>query len=170
MKIEEMISANRADCSGCEACANVCPKNAIEMRRDAEGFAYPTINRELCVSCGKCDATCPALNFTKKFPDTLPKVFAAINPDEKIRRHSSSGGAFTALSELVLQSGSVVFGAGFDENFHVKHTAAHTPDELENLRGSKYVQSKIDDVYRRFATCSNRQASCSAARPANAPA
>lgn len=149
MKIEEMISANRADCSGCEACANVCPKNAIEMRRDAEGFAYPTINRKLCVSCGKCDATCPALNFTKKFPDTLPKVFAAINPDEKIRRHSSSGGAFTALSELVLQSGGVVFGAGFDENFHVKHTAAHTPDELENLRGSKYVQSKIDDVYRR---------------------
>lgn len=148
MKIEEL---NRADCSGCEACANICPKNAVEMHRDAEGFAYPTINRELCVSCGKCDATCPALNFTKKFPDALPKVFAAINPNEKIRRHSSSGGAFTALSELVLQSGGIVFGAGFDENFHVKHTAARTPDELENLRGSKYVQSQIGSVYRQVA-------------------
>ena len=148
MKIEQMISTNRADCSGCEACANACPKNAITMTRDAEGFAYPKINSELCVKCGRCDATCPALNFKKKFPAALPKVFAAVNRDQKIRRHSSSGGVFTALSEIVLLNGGIVFGAAFDENFHVAHTVARTPDELEKLRGSKYVQSKIGDVYR----------------------
>ena len=148
MKIEDMIFAKRADCSGCEACANVCPRNAITMRRDAEGFAYPTINRALCIGCGKCDAVCPALNFAKKISDALPKVFAAVNPDEKIRRHSSSGGAFTALSEIILRGGGIVFGAAFDENFHVKHTAVETLDELEKLRGSKYVQSQIGDVYR----------------------
>jgi len=43
MKIEEMIAADRADCSGCEACANICPKNAITMTRDAEGFAYANV-------------------------------------------------------------------------------------------------------------------------------
>lgn len=152
MKIEEMIFGKRADCSGCEACANACPRNAITMRRDAEGFAYPTINRELCIGCGKCDAVCPALNFAKKIPDALPKVFAAVNPDEKIRRHSSSGGVFSALSELVLRGGGVVFGAAFDEIFHVKHTAVETLDELEKLRGSKYVQSQIGDVYRQVKT------------------
>ena len=148
MKIEQMIAANRADCSGCAACANVCPRNAIVMRRDVEGFAYPAIIRERCVACGKCDATCPALNFKKKFPDRFPKVFAAINPNKKIRRHSSSGGIFTALSEIVLRGGGIVFGAGFDKNFRVVHKAARTSDELENLRGSKYVQSEIGDVYR----------------------
>lgn len=148
MKIEDMIFANRADCSGCETCSNVCPRNAIQMRRDAEGFAYPAVNRELCIGCGKCDAVCPALNFKKKSADILPKVFAAINRDEKIRRHSSSGGVFSALSELVLRGGGVVFGATFDENFHVKHAAAKSLDELERLRGSKYVQSQIGDVYR----------------------
>lgn len=148
MKIEDMIFANRADCSGCEACANTCPRNAITMRRDAEGFAYPAVNRELCIGCGKCDAVCPALNFAKKIPDALPNVFVAVNPNAKIRRHSSSGGVFSALSELVLRDGGIVFGAAFDENFHVKHTAVETLDELEKLRGSKYVQSQIGDVYR----------------------
>lgn len=148
MRIEEMIAANRADCSGCEACANICPRNAIVMKRNAEGFAYPKIRRELCIACGKCDATCPALNFTKKIPEVFPKVFAAINPDEKIRRHSSSGGVFSALSEIILRGGGIVFGAGFDENFHVAHTSAKNLEELENLRGSKYVQSQIRNVYR----------------------
>ena len=115
---------------------------------DAEGFAYPKIDHELCIGCGRCDLTCPSLNHTKTFPDMLPKVFAAINPDEKIRRHSSSGGAFSALSELVLQSGGVVFGAAFDKKFHVVHKSARSLEELENLRGSKYTQSQIGDVYR----------------------
>ena len=148
MKIEEMIKANRADCSGCEACANICPRNAIEVIRDAEGFAYPKINPDLCIKCGRCDSICPSLNYAQNLPDALPKVFTAINPDEKIRRHSSSGGVFSALSEIILKDGGVVFGAGFDKNFHVVHTCAKNLDELENLRGSKYVQSQIGDVYR----------------------
>ncbi len=148
MKIEKMIAANRADCSGCEACANICPRNAIAMIRDPEGFAYPQINHKLCISCGRCDSTCPSLNYVKSYPAALPHVFAAINPDEKIRRHSSSGGAFTALSEIIFASRGVVFGAAFDKKFHVVHTLARTRDELENLRGSKYTQSQIGDVYR----------------------
>ncbi len=148
MKIEEMIAANRADCSGCAACANVCPKNAIVMTRDAEGFAYPKINSELCISCGRCDATCPALNFKAGVIDDFPKTFVAIYDDDKILRHSSSGGAFTALSEIILREGGVVFGAAFDKNWRVVHTSAENLDELENLRRSKYAQSQIGDVYR----------------------
>ncbi|MBQ7475880.1 MAG: Coenzyme F420 hydrogenase/dehydrogenase, beta subunit C-terminal domain [Selenomonadaceae bacterium] len=149
MKIENMISENRADCTGCEACSNACPKNCITMRRDDEGFAYPKIHHEICIQCGKCDATCPALNFQSTMPDKLPEVFVAIHPDEKIRRHSSSGGMFTALSEIILRDGGIIFGAGFNENWQVVHTSAENFDELENLRGSKYVQSEIGEVYRR---------------------
>ena len=149
MKIEDMISNNRADCSGCSACANICPKNCISMERDAEGFAYPQINHEVCIQCGRCEKVCPALNFKPIMPDKLPEVFVAVYPDEKVRRHSSSGGVFTALSELVLSTGGIIFGAVFDENWRVIHTSAENLDELENLRGSKYVQSQIGDVYKR---------------------
>lgn len=148
MKIEEMIAAKRADCSGCEACANICPKKAITMTRDAEGFAYPKIDPELCIRCGKCDATCPALNFKPKTVEALPPTFTAIYDNDKVLRRSSSGGVFTALSEIILSEGGIVFGAGYDKNWHAVHTSAKNLDELENLRGSKYVQSKIGDVYR----------------------
>ena len=149
MKIEEMIAKKNSDCCGCEACKNICPKNAISMARDAEGFAYPKIDKELCIQCGKCDATCPSLNFREEFPEELSKVFIAINPDEKIRRHSSSGGVFSALAEIILNDGGIVFGAGFDENWHVVHTSAENFDEMKNLRGSKYVQSQIGETFRR---------------------
>ncbi|MBR4152866.1 MAG: Coenzyme F420 hydrogenase/dehydrogenase, beta subunit C-terminal domain [Selenomonadaceae bacterium] len=148
MKIEEMIAANRADCSGCGACANICPKNAIKMTRDAEGFAYPIIDPELCIKCGRCDMTCPALNYEAKTIDALPPTFVATYPNEKILRQSSSGAIFTALSEIILTNGGIVFGAGFDKNWHVRHMSAKNLDELKNLRGSKYVQSPIGDVYR----------------------
>ena len=143
MKIEDMIKNNRADCCGCESCANICPKNAIEMIRDAEGFAYPKINPELCIKCGRCDATCPSLNFHEKFPDELPKVFVAINRDKKILRHSSSGGVFSAISVIILNDGGIIFGAGFDNNWRVKHTQAENFIELENLRGSKDRKSVV---------------------------
>ena len=149
MKIEEMISKNRADCTGCSACKNICLKSCITMERDDEGFLYPKINHDACINCGRCESVCPSLNFKATMPTALPDVFAAVYPNEKVRRHSSSGGAFTALSELILNDGGIIFGAGFDEKWRVVHTAAENLDELENLRGSKYVQSEIGDVYKR---------------------
>ncbi len=149
MKIENMISEKRSNCCGCESCANICPQNAISMVRDAEGFSYPKINQEKCIKCGRCDRVCPSLNAREVPVKILPQVLVAIHPDEKIRRHSASGGAFTALSELILNEGGIIFGAGFDEKWHVKHMAAENFDELENLRGSKYVQSQIGDIYKR---------------------
>jgi len=68
--------------------------------------------------------------------------------NDKILRHSSSGGIFTALSKIILNDGGIVFGAAFDKNWRVYHTSAENLDELENLRGSKYVQSQIGAVYR----------------------
>lgn len=53
---------NKVDCCGCTACANICPKQAITMKPDPEGFLYPVVNEENCINCGVCDATCPIHN------------------------------------------------------------------------------------------------------------
>ena len=55
---------NKSECFGCEACVQVCPKNAIEMKEDGEGFRYPSVNSDLCVECGLCQKVCPANNIS----------------------------------------------------------------------------------------------------------
>ncbi len=80
--------------------------------------------------------------------DKMPQAYACINKDEKIRKNSSSGGIFTLLAEQILDKQGVVFGAAFDENYHIIHTYIENKNELEKFRGSKYAQSKIGICYR----------------------
>ena len=70
------------------------------------------------------------------------KIFAAHNPDETLRRESSAGGVFTMLAEEVLSRGGVVYGAGFDSDWHIVHRRVDTVEDLKSLRGSKYAFSE----------------------------
>ena len=45
----------KSSCCGCTACFNICPKNAISMQPDEEGFLYPVVDQEKCVDCGLCE-------------------------------------------------------------------------------------------------------------------
>ena len=54
-----MISINdKKMCSGCGACAQICPKNCIQMHYDREGFIYPKGTPENCINCGLCEKVC----------------------------------------------------------------------------------------------------------------
>lgn len=141
-----MISiTQKQDCCGCNACAQICPKQCITMQEDDEGFLYPRVDTENCIDCHLCEKICPVSNHgTERKP---LKVYAAINKDEEIRQQSSSGGIFTALAEQIIKQGGVVFGARFDEQWQVKHDYAETMEGLAAFRGSKYVQSRIGNTY-----------------------
>lgn len=138
---------NMTNCSGCSACFNACPKNCITMKESKEGFWYPEIDTGLCINCGMCEKVCPILKGYKGNPKG--KAYAAMNKNEDIRTKSSSGGIFTLLAEHIINKGGVVFGAAFDEDFSVKHIAVKSVENLEKLRGSKYLQSEIGDAYKR---------------------
>lgn len=60
---------------------------------------------------------------------------------------SSSGGIFTALSEVILENFGIVYGAYFASDFTVKHKRISSKDQLNLLRGAKYIQSDISAIY-----------------------
>jgi len=122
------------------------------MQPDDEGFLYPVTEGHRCNDCGICRLTCPvnmensgATSALGSNADRLstPSVFAAWHLDEIIREESSSGGVFTALAENILARGGAVVGAAFDGQLVVRHTPIESPQDLHQLRGSKYVQSEI---------------------------
>lgn len=133
-------------CTGCTACAKVCPKQCITMKPNVEGFVYPEIDTSVCAQCGLCEKTCPVLH--KPTQEAIETVaFAAYSTDLECRLASSSGGIFSLLANEVLNEGGIVFGAAFDDCFNVHHIGVETKDELGKLRGSKYVQSSLGNVF-----------------------
>lgn len=138
---------DKKDCCGCSACVQKCPKRCISLQEDNEGFLYPVVDKEICIDCGLCEKVCPVLHQNE--PRKPLKVYAAINKNEEIRLQSSSGGIFTLLAEKTINDGGVVFGVRFDENWEVKHDYTETIEGLAAFRGSKYVQSWIDDNFKK---------------------
>lgn len=134
-------------CNGCQACGSVCPKEAITFGADAEGFLHPTIDAAKCIACHRCEKACPVL--VPNPPRKPLAVYAAIAKDDVVRAASSSGGVFTLLARRTIAAGGIVYGAAIRESdLMVAHCSAETEDELARLRGSKYVQSDVGDVYR----------------------
>ena len=147
IKIVKMIEHNKANCAGCYACYSVCPKKAITMQEDEEGFRYPVVNDELCIQCEACGKVCPVMHPVPVKDNAIPQTYAAINEDWEVRRESSSGGVFHLLAEKILEAGGTVFGAGFDENWEVCHQEVYSKEQLPKLQVSKYVQSRIEDTF-----------------------
>lgn len=136
----------KENCCGCSSCATVCPKQCIAMEVDSEGFLYPLVDQDVCISCGLCKKCCPILQ-EKKNSSYIEKAFVGYAKDEDIRMRSSSGGLFSIIARKVLSENGVVYGAAFDNDFTVHHIGINSLIDLEKLRGSKYVQSRIENTY-----------------------
>lgn len=133
-------------CTGCRTCEKICPKHAIEMRENDEGFFYPFINQEKCVNCGLCQKKCPQNNNICS-EGYIGKAYAAQINNESILLESSSGGFFSALAIEVLIKNGIIFGATMDANLKVFHRSIDKIEDLKLLRSSKYVASDVLDTY-----------------------
>ena len=136
----------RESCTGCTACASVCPKGCITMTADADGFCYPVVDAAACVNCRLCEKACPVLTDVQ-YAHT-PAAYAARSLDTAMRLKSSSGGVFSELARHVLANAGAVFGAAYDESFRVVHICVEDENGLARLRGAKYAQSDLTDVFR----------------------
>lgn len=142
------LEMKEEECCGCSACMNICPTKAIQMKaKELDGFLYPIINKEKCVKCGLCERVCPLKIEDKKSNEFKNiKTFVALNNNEKIRRTSSSGGIFVPLSDILLREEGVIYGAKYDSNLNVVHGRADNKNERDEFKGSKYVQSNVNNM------------------------
>ena len=134
------------DCTGCAACADICPTGSIQLNTNNSLFQKPVINTNTCITCGKCMNVCPALNQTTV---QLQKqlYYCTWSLDDNDRLTSTSGGVASAISKYAIEHGYVVYGVAFDDSWRLKTLPAIQKEELVKFKGSKYVQSDMVGVY-----------------------
>ena len=144
--MKEICPKNK--CTGCEACANVCVHKAIKMQPDSSGYKYPLVDINKCTDCGICQKICPSLSLNERYYPL--ESLAVTTKDELDTLSSASGGAASLLSRVIIRRGGVVYGCDGTDIRNVHHTRISTLEGIERLKGSKYVQSAINDIYRQI--------------------
>ena len=149
MTKDNILKFKKTDCYGCTACEAVCPTNAITFRQDEEGFYYPTLDEKACVHCGACVKVCNIEEETlKKTLNEEPEhVYAVWSKSRESVLKSTSGGAAYHVSRHFVENGGVVYGVAWTEHFVAAHVRVDTPEHIDSLRGSKYVQSKLSGIF-----------------------
>ena len=154
--MRDFVYTNKSieECYVCKACEQICPKNAITMSENEEGFQYPHIDTSKCVDCGLCQCVCPTQmeNISVLFHVTPQTVSAAWNPNLSERLESTSGGMFFLLACQFINERGVVYGADYREDLTVFHCRFDDSEALKRARGSKYVQSDINDTFLQVRT------------------
>lgn len=137
---------SKDNCTGCAACAAICPQKCIEMKLDEEGFKYPDIDTEKCVDCGLCLKNC-SVDSSIQLYDTL-EAYAATGKNKTIVEKSSSGGAFVLCAKYVIEElNGYVCGAVLEDNLILRHKVVNTMDGVKTMQGSKYIQSDMNNCF-----------------------
>lgn len=159
-KLKEIISyfsklktngiLNPSQCTGCLLCKSICTQNAISICRDELGFIYPHVEQDRCINCHDCEQVCSNLSHSNKIHEQ--KYYSAINKSFDVIKKSGSGGMFFPLADSFVKSGGVVYGAAYQAEFSLTHQEANDLQGINDLMGTKYVQSQIFDVYDKVLT------------------
>lgn len=141
----DRVYRDKKDCTGCSACAQSCPKKAISMICDNEGYYYPSIRQDLCIDCGLCKEICG--NHSPQVSNKSQKYYAAKAKSDEIRMKSRSGGVFFCAAQYVIENDGVVYGAVLTTDNVVQHIRASNIDDVRKMQGSKYVESDVRGIY-----------------------
>lgn len=136
-----MLKCNKKQCTGCGMCSNLCPKNAITMITNKEGFAEPKVDSKKCIDCELCNKICPVIN--KKIISEKPDCYAVQLKNVNFLKKCASGGAFCGIAMTVLSMGGVVYGVSNEVN-HLEYIKVDNISKLDKLLSSKYYQCNLN--------------------------
>lgn len=135
-------------CTGCGACISICPKNALTLVPDEEGFYFPKLDENACVNCHLCDKSCQVLHPATESSEPQRHYYMAKAKDYAVVMASSSGGAFSVLANKILASGGVVYGAHYDFEKEQLIQDSTGNCSLGELRKSKYIESFTGAIFK----------------------
>ena len=99
-------------CTSCQMCGAICPKGAITISIDDEGFYRPLIDDTLCVNCNLCTKVCYKYDDSIITTNTAQignlKLYAAAAKDDVIVRQTTSGGIADLLAQALIGRGYTV--------------------------------------------------------------
>lgn len=141
----EQIIKNALLCTGCGACYNVCPSDAITMQEGYHTFLYPVIDKNKCTDCLLCVKTCPLNSYiNNNIPN--PIIYSAEASDQ-VRITSSSGGVFPIIAEHFIAKGGIVYASSLEKSLEVKFIRVSSFSDIDKCKGSKYVQSDVGKIF-----------------------
>ncbi len=144
-----MINCDSELCSGCGACEQICPVNAIKLQENNEGFLFPAIDKNKCINCNKCENVCQIGKENKILKNTNRKYFAAYKKNLEERLKCSSGGIADEIAKYITSIGGYLCAAAFKDN-ELKHIITDNYDDFKYMRGSKYIQSKLGNSFKKI--------------------
>lgn len=150
-KLNRIDSFDELSCCGCLTCESVCPQGAITMTENIKGFIMPSVDDNKCINCGLCLKVC---DFKKLQPteSNIERAYSLVVNDKTDLKNSTSGGAFTALSDVVLGHSGCVVGSVMEDDFTILHVVAEDKIGRDKMRGSKYVQSSTQGIWKQVKT------------------
>ena len=128
----EKLYNKKEDCCACGACVNICPKNAITMKKDKYGFLFPSVDSEKCIDCQMCRKVCAYQNISET--NKPLKTWVAVSENKKSLEKSASGGVFYTIANQIVKNGGCAVGAGFDSSFNLNHIIADNSEKLKKLQ------------------------------------
>lgn len=142
--------ADKEKCTGCGACAYVCPKSCIRMEENNIHVVYPKIDLDKCIDCKRCQKVCPVLN--PIIGNKPQKAYAAWSTNEEERRTSASGGVAAEVYKEALREGYYAAGAVQNNDFSVALDLTRQPEDLAGFKNSKYVFSTAYGLFSKLKT------------------
>lgn len=141
----EIKLCEESKCTGCGACANICPTKSISMIQNKYGELISYINKETCIKCGLCMKSCHKLNQVNMLEPN--KCYAAVRKNKENIARCSSGGIATLLMEYAVKNNWKVFSTRYDDEMKPKIIEVDSLNDIEYYKGSKYVQSETGNAF-----------------------
>lgn len=148
--LDYLLTQDEAKCCGCGACTEACPKGALYLTSNGEGFLYPFLEEKRCIGCRLCERVCPQMSPPKRVEPL--EIYALQCKDREKLLESSSGGAFRLLADCVIRRGGVVVGCVWNGKMQPVLTIADSLEGLRPMQGSKYLYSSTKHTYSQVRT------------------